>query len=579
MSFVLRSGLQPLKKVTITWSDLVHTQTGDKIPASLIDVRIVKCWFQAGKSLDRRTGDPKILVPELLLHDSNLVQVDLLRQVNIIRDYNKITDSPSLLPFEVPPTFNQQLWITVHVPSSTSPGTYQGSLNIALEVDGASYQQALPMQLNVLSESLNDPPFPISLYYLGNYVQGYNGISCRSKSKDQLLSEMKDMRAHGLTNIGLCHYYSSDSSLTSLSVSLENFRQAGFLRKELLYIDWQMTDSSDMVLYNKKLTAIKELSGKYNFTDVYIYNKDESDYQTYMSLQSTFIEAKKLGLKNFVATKRVTALQLKDLLDVGIIPRCQLQERFGDPSALTLNSQLEEQNLEPYWCNPWSISDPVYFTIQSGKGVKKPGAYVTVSQYFPSEAGKTYRLSYEILDYVKGYIVIAQGGGGCTTKDYNLPVTKGTHSVDFQCDITGGTLRLGFGTDTDLIIDNISVQNTDNQSSQKEFWAYNTPQAGQETPGTYYVQYGPGLIKSGFKGILNFAYQTGYPWDDWAEANWRPHVMAYPTLKDPIPTLQWEGFREAIDAIKIYYLTQQTPTPSPTPTPTPPEPPRGLKVQ
>lgn len=89
-------------------------------------------------------------------------------------------------------------------------------------------------------------------------------------------------------------------------------------------------------------------------------------------------------------------------------------------------------------------------------------------------------------------------------------------------------------------------------------WAYDSPQAGDEKPGTYRNVYGITLWLDGFDGACAYAYQTGSPrdasgWDDWGSDRWRPHVLAYPTLTTPIPTLQLEGWREAIDDMR--YLT------------------------
>jgi hypothetical protein len=79
-------------------------------------------------------------------------------------------------------------------------------------------------------------------------------------------------------------------------------------------------------------------------------------------------------------------------------------------------------------------------------------------------------------------------------------------------------------------------------------WAYGDPQAGEEKPFTYRDRYGISLWLDGFDGACNYAYQTAsFGWDDWGDPKWRSHNMTYPTLSKPIPTLQWEGFREAID--------------------------------
>lgn len=82
-------------------------------------------------------------------------------------------------------------------------------------------------------------------------------------------------------------------------------------------------------------------------------------------------------------------------------------------------------------------------------------------------------------------------------------------------------------------------------------WAYGGPQAGEETPATYRNRYGLSLWIDGFDGACNYAYQSSHnPYDDWASTKWRPHNMTYPTQGSPIPTLQWEGWREGIDDVR-----------------------------
>jgi len=552
-SFVIRSGGYPLKNVFIQVSDLRHVKKNAKISSKLIDIKVVKCWFQAGRNLRRSKNDCKILVPELLLHDSSLVKVDIGKQVNIIKNYNKIIDAPHLVPFNIPARFNQQIWLTIYVPENVSCGNYKGIIKISFKVQGAKKTIFLPLHLKVNSEVLHDLHIPIAIYYLGMYQPGYNNISCRLKNSKQMLAEFRDIRAHGFNNIAICHVYSQDLGLRKLKKTLRLFREAGFKSKKLFYIDWHLTGLDNVIRYKKKLLAIKSLAKKFGFTEIYIYNQDEANYKQFIKKKFTFEIAKKVGCKNFVATHRVTALMLKNFLDIAIIPRCELQEGFGDPCSLTLNSAMETQGLTPIWCNPWRITNPKYFIIQSGIGIKKLGKSVILSQYFPSKAGRTYFLNYEIIRHGNGNMYFISGGGSCRKRTIKLPVSEGKHHIPFRCDITGGTLRLYLSNNTDIMIDNLSVTPSNPTPCKVIFLAYNTPQAGRESPETYYVKYGRSLIKAGFKGICQFAYQTGKCWDDWANNKWRPHVMAYPTLKEPIPTIQWEAFREAIDNIKLFY--------------------------
>ena len=58
----------------------------------------------------------------------------------------------------------------------------------------------------------------------------------------------------------------------------------------------------------------------------------------------------------------------------------------------------------------------------------------------------------------------------------------------------------------------------------------------------------------GFDGSCNFAFQTQHKnhsgWDDWSNAKFRPHNMAYPTVSGNVRTLQLEGYREGIDDVR-----------------------------
>ena len=91
--------------------------------------------------------------------------------------------------------------------------------------------------------------------------------------------------------------------------------------------------------------------------------------------------------------------------------------------------------------------------------------------------------------------------------------------------------------------------------TNQKIWAYNDPQAGEEKPFLYRKAYGFSLWLDYFDGVCNYAYQTGQPgWNDWADPKWRPHNMTYPTVGKPISTLQWEGWREAIDDSRYLQL-------------------------
>lgn len=86
-------------------------------------------------------------------------------------------------------------------------------------------------------------------------------------------------------------------------------------------------------------------------------------------------------------------------------------------------------------------------------------------------------------------------------------------------------------------------------------FSYHNPQVGVENPGVYRKNYGYALWLAGYDGVMNFAYQyaKGHIWNDFDHPRYRDHVFAYPTSDGLIETVQWQGFREAVDDIR--YLT------------------------
>ncbi len=82
-----------------------------------------------------------------------------------------------------------------------------------------------------------------------------------------------------------------------------------------------------------------------------------------------------------------------------------------------------------------------------------------------------------------------------------------------------------------------------------ECFAYLCPQVGVERPEVYRRNFGLVLAKSGYDGAMDYAYQHAFHsiWNDFDDRDYRDHVFAYPTVNGVVPTLEWEGFREAVD--------------------------------
>ena len=431
-SFVIRAGDAELRNTTITVTSLTMEGGGDAIPKENIDVRIVESWFQSSNVMRRTVPrSPKQFVPELLVHDHDLVNVDYSHQVNIVRTHPQLEDSDELQPFSVSQHSNQQIWISLKIPDAVKAGVYSGTIKIRAQRKHAEdFTANLVIRCTVLPFKLDKTHKYIGLYYLARLKNhGKTSYASRAKNTPQMYAEFVDMREHGINVLTLDHGYDArlgeNERFKILMDQYELGKRAGFTDEPILYLDWGVGAHEDAGRYRKKLSRLRNVLHVKNTQDLWVYNKDERNLRTLLSSRHTFTAAHEIGAKNIVAVTRVQyAEALKGLLDIAVIQHQTSQK-----------------------------------TIH---GLKEKGI---------------------------------------------LPI------------------------------------------------AYGLPHSAEERPGTTRKVYGFDLIRKGFAGTLSYAYQAGEAWDDWMKwqsSNYRPNVMAYPTATQPIPTLQWEAWREAVDDLRYF---------------------------
>ncbi len=445
-SFVIRTGDAPLRDIAIEWDDLkaeVRDERGNisysLLPKSLIDVRVVKCWYQAGVALNDTTH--KLLTPELLLHDDDVVRVDYSDQVNMVRNYQEVADSENLRSFSVPAQQNKQLWLTVHIAKEIQPGEYAGRLRIK----SGDVSQTINLNIRVLPWILPPPMLEYGLYYegrLGDFDKPL--VEAGRKTPIQMRAELEDMIAHGLTNATVWHRVDQDKERwekdwARLRKTLDIRKELGWGNQPLLYLDWVVSFKDNLDIYKNKIRQILSIAQEAGIKEVYIYGVDEKVGEELSALKSLYQAVHDAGAKNFVAGWYNQFFKhINGLIDLLVL------------------------------CGPMAkkASDSLY-------------AGPTTEQIF--EAKK------------KGYKV----------------------------------------------------------------FIYHNPQAGLEEGATYRQNYGINLYLSGVDGTLNYAYQTGEPWREWGHGQYRPHVMAYPTINKPVSTLQFEGWRNGVNDVRFLSLAQQ----------------------
>ncbi|MEN6552288.1 MAG: hypothetical protein ABFC34_05300 [Methanobacterium sp.] len=82
--------------------------------------------------------------------------------------------------------------------------------------------------------------------------------------------------------------------------------------------------------------------------------------------------------------------------------------------------------------------------------------------------------------------------------------------------------------------------------------SYGNPQTIPEYPRVFRLNYGFLLWQMDYDGVMDYAYQANMIdiWNDFDHPTYRDHVFAYPTANGVIDTIQWEGFREAVNDMR-----------------------------
>ena len=177
---VLVWALRPTKGVSIRISDL---KCGDKvIPASDVDIKIVKRVYQTGGAWQTYHRDPRlrILTPNLLVNDDAMFKVDELRcrnymrlsypegtvyadisdpdaPVQFITRHVPLLDAPKLKPLDIDEAGRNQQWILVfHAPNDAPPGLYKGRLD--LTINDRAQEGGLDVLFRILPIDLPDQP-------------------------------------------------------------------------------------------------------------------------------------------------------------------------------------------------------------------------------------------------------------------------------------------------------------------------------------------------------------------------------------------------------------------------------------
>jgi hypothetical protein len=321
----------PIPDLVVEFGSLV-SKSGQEFPRTLIDVKIVKVWYQSGTAWRgiRQDRSHRVLVPELLLNDDDLVRVAPARQTNWVklRDPDRfedvqefgdssalkvedlrlfeVRDAAALVPLSLPPNTTRQLWITFEITDDIRPGDYQGKL--LLRSNRLKVRVEVPVLLKVLPIRLTAPSLEYCLYYTGELDEmGIGSISSTKKSLSQLRAEFADIRRHGVSNLTI---YQDPSSLTALERLLQERRFAGLDNRRIYLVGLNTgnyTATADVARRVDLVGAIRRrLGGKFGVTAFYVYGVDEADDKTILRQRAAWDSFRAAGARIFAAAWHLT---------------------------------------------------------------------------------------------------------------------------------------------------------------------------------------------------------------------------------------------------------------------------------
>lgn len=220
-AFILQAA-EDHDRVELSISPLTR-EDGTLFPADQVDLKVVKVWYQNGNAWFSYFADVGLtLVPELLLHDENLVRVDTEQQANYARlrhaesdqyvwisapreidvPFDPYTsgfvDADSLQPVRLQAGAFKQFILTVHATPQTPPGIYRGHVAVTADEQPPG---RIPVAVKVLPFVL--PPPKANHDLDKDYIVSLMGAWPRiGVDHPAFMPTLLNLRRHNLLHVG-----------------------------------------------------------------------------------------------------------------------------------------------------------------------------------------------------------------------------------------------------------------------------------------------------------------------------------------------------------------------------------------
>jgi hypothetical protein len=324
-------GLQETKDLTLACSPL--RAAAATIPATAVDLRLVKSWFQ-GATTGIGYAKEKWLIPELLLKDDRLVRVEVDTQENYVRstatdgsasyllcsgpdsanlDGVRPQDAATLQPLDLAAGDSREFWLTIQVPADATPGTYEATVTFTSQAGSAT----LPLQLTVHPFALQPSRLTYSIYYRATLAaDGLPTISSEGKSEAQYRAEMADLKAHGV--LYPTNYQGRKGNLQR---ALEIRRECGMPAGPFYNLGYSVGPQTEAQLpgLRQEVSWWLETLKPYGYTTVYFYGIDEATGEALARQKAAWKATQDAGGKTFVACYKNTFEAMGALLNTAVL--------------------------------------------------------------------------------------------------------------------------------------------------------------------------------------------------------------------------------------------------------------------
>jgi len=323
--------LKNLNNITFKLSSFINHKTNRVMPSKIIDMKIVKSWYQSGSSSTSINYiNKRVLTPELLLNNDNLIKIDTEKKDNYLlsngkyinisenEDLSNINpmDSNNLQPINIKANTSKQIWLTIHIPSDAQPGVYTGTIDI---YQNNEYQDKINLNITVLPFDLIESKIKQSMYYRGILNTKSNNTSLESNQKTliQYESDLRNLKNHGILYPTMYQPYNEINLKSILDI-----RQKLDLPRDSIYVlglkvGVDLSFQNENIL-KEKINNWKNILNEYNYKNIYIYGLDEARGDKLLSQRDAWKIVRDNGLKIFTACSSGVYESIGDLLDLAI---------------------------------------------------------------------------------------------------------------------------------------------------------------------------------------------------------------------------------------------------------------------